>query len=221
MRRTKDLFFENWYLKLFSLALATGLWALLAQESQSEVFFDVPVEYQNVPASTEVISDNAKTVEVRLRGPSSLIREIAAKDISTIIDLKQTPLDGETIVPLNAQHVHVPFGVEVLRVTPARVRVSLEPTVAKRLHITPVPSRIPPGFEVDSIAVIPDSVKVEGPASRILMLTSVMTTPINLSGLSSKRTTLSQTTDLDVQDPLVRFPEATPIRVEVKIRRKQ
>jgi len=70
MRHLKEMVLENWYLKLFSLVIAAALWALIAQESLSEIFFDVPVEYQNVPPRTEVIGDTAKTVQVRLRGPS-------------------------------------------------------------------------------------------------------------------------------------------------------
>ena len=50
MRQIRELLFKNWHLKLFSLVLATALWAVIAQESTSEIFFDVPVEYQNVPA---------------------------------------------------------------------------------------------------------------------------------------------------------------------------
>ena len=66
MRHLKEMILENWYLKLFSLVIAAALWALIAQESLSEIFFDVPVEYQNVPPRTEVIGDTAKTVQVRL-----------------------------------------------------------------------------------------------------------------------------------------------------------
>jgi YbbR domain-containing protein len=216
--RLKELIFRNWYLKLFSLILATALWSLIAQESTSEILFEVPVEYQNVPAATEVIGDTAKTVEVRLRGPSTLIREVAAKDISTVIDLGQTPLNGETTVPLNAQHVHAPFGVEVVRVTPSRVRVSLEPTVSMQLHVLPATTgHVSQGYEVMAILVKPETVKAEGPASHVNALMSVTTTPIDLS---NKKTTIIQTVDLDLPDPLVRFPETTPIRVEVKIRKK-
>jgi YbbR domain-containing protein len=219
MRHLKELIFKNWYLKLFSLILATALWSLIAQESTSEILFEVPVEYQNVPAATEVIGDAAKSVEVRLRGPSTLIREVTAKDISTVIDLGQTPLNGETTVPLNAQHVHTPFGVEVVRVTPSRVRVSLEPTVSRTLRVLPATTgHVSQGYEVMATLVKPETVRAEGPASHVNALTSVVTTPIDLS---NKNTTIIQTVDLDLQDPLVRFPETTPIRVEVKIRKRQ
>jgi len=218
MPHYKELLFNNWHLKLFSLVLATALWALIAQESTSEIFFDVPVEYQNVPPDTEVIGDAAKMVEVRLRGPSTLIREISAKDISTVIDLDQMPLNGETTVPLNAQHVHTPFGVEVVRVTPSRVRVSLEPTVSAMLHVLPATmGHVAPGYQVDAILVKPDRVKAEGPASHVRALESVMTTEIDLT---NRKSTIIQTVDLDLADSLVRFTETTPIRVEVKIRRK-
>jgi YbbR domain-containing protein len=217
-RQLRELILTNWHLKIFSLILATALWAVLAQESTSEIIFDVPVEYQNVPPETEVIGDAAKKVEVRLRGPSSLIREVSAKDISTVIDLDQMPLNGDTTVPLNAQHVHAPFGVEVVRVTPPRVRVSLEPTDSKMLVVHPATmGRVAPGYQVDAILVKPDQVRAEGPASHIRALDGVMTTEIDLTG---KKSTMIQTVDLDLADPLVRFPETTPIRVEVKIRRK-
>ena len=217
-RQFRELLFTNWHLKIFSLILATALWAVIAEESTSDIIFDVPVEYQNVPPATEVIGDAAKRVEVRLRGPSSLIREISEKDISTVIDLDQMPLNAESTVPLNAQHVHAPFGVEVVRVTPSRVRVSLEPTELKWLHVLPATmGHVAQGYEVDAILVKPDRVKAEGPASHVRALNTVMTTEIDLTG---KKSTIIQTVDLDLPDTLVRFPETTPIRVEVKIRRK-
>jgi YbbR domain-containing protein len=73
------------------------------------------------------------------------------------------------------------------------------------------------GYEVDAIVVKPDWVKAEGPASHVRLLESVKTIEIDLT---DKKSTIIQTVDLDLPDTLVRFPETTPIRVEVKIRRK-
>jgi hypothetical protein len=73
------------------------------------------------------------------------------------------------------------------------------------------------GYEVDAILVKPDQVRAEGPASHVRVLVAVRTTQIDLT---DKKSTIIQTVDLDLADTLVRFPETTPIRVEVKIRRK-
>jgi len=218
MWHLKDIVLENWHLKVFSLVLATGLWALIARESTSEIFFEVPVQYQNVPPNTEVIGDTAKMVQVRLRGPSTLMREITAKDISTVVDLGQMPQNGEKYLPLSPQHVHTPFGVEVLRVTPTRVQVSVETTATVSLRVVPNTSGRPaPGYEVVSTAAKPPSIKAEGPSSHVRTLGNVTTTAIDLT---NRKETFTQTVDLDLPDSLVRFPEATPVRVEVKIRKK-
>jgi hypothetical protein len=44
---------RNWHLKLFSLVLATVLWAGVASEPSSEIPIFVPIEYQNIPLQTE------------------------------------------------------------------------------------------------------------------------------------------------------------------------
>src|SRR5213593_1550961 len=120
MHWLQHLVFHNWRLKLFSLVIATMLWAATARESTSEIGVNVPLEYQNVPPNTEVISDTTNTVEVRLRGPSTLIREISPQDISTTIDMGKMTLGSEKILELTAQQVRAPFGVEVVGVNPAR-----------------------------------------------------------------------------------------------------
>jgi YbbR domain-containing protein len=164
------------------------------------------------------MAETAKVVEVRLRGPSTLIREISAKDISTVIDLSQIPVNGDATLHLNAQHVRTPFGVEVVRVNPSQVRISLEPTDSAYPRVIPMTvGHVASGYEVMAILVKPDRVKAEGPASHVRMLESVMTSPISLTGM--KNTTI-KSVELDLPDSLVRFPETTPIRVEIKIRKK-
>ena len=218
MRWLKHFFIHNWRLKLLALLMAVMLWAATARESTSEIGVDVPLEYQNVPAKTEVISDTTNTVEVRLRGPTTLIKEISSQDISTTIDMANMPLGNEKIVPLTKDHVRAPFGVDVVGVNPARVRVTLEPTVSTRLKILPAVTGAPAeGYTIESISVNPDYVKVEGPANRVKLVESVLTTPVDVSG---KRDTVRQIVDLNIQDPRLRAPLLQPVHVEVQIVRK-
>src|SRR5262245_14883063 len=171
MHWLKHLVIHNWRLKLAALFMAVILWAATARESTSEIGVDVPLEYQNVPANAEVISDTTNTVEVRLRGPSTLIKEISPQDISTTIDMGKIEKGQEKIVPLTNAHVHAPFGVDVVGVNPARVRVTLEPRVSTHLRVVPAVTGMPgEGYRVEAVSVTPDSVKVEGPASRVRLL---------------------------------------------------
>src|SRR5262249_61710627 len=110
---------HNWYLKVISLALAAMFWALVATETSSEIGLEVPLEYRNIPPQLEITGDMTNTVQVRLRGASNVIKEITARDVSTIIDLSKM-LRGEKIIPLSPQNVQDPFSAERIRVMPSQ-----------------------------------------------------------------------------------------------------
>jgi len=211
----RRLIFHNWHLKLFSLLLAIMLWMTIARESTSEIAIEVPLEYQNVPPNTEVISETTNNVEVRLRGPSTLIKEISPRDVSTAVDLGGLSQHSEKILPLTSRHVRAPFGVDVVGVIPARIHVTLEERISAELPIVPTTMGKPAeGFDIDKISSFPDVVRVEGPASRVRLLKEARTTPVDVTG---KHDTVRQNVDLDIPDPLVRVLQSEPVRVDVHI----
>jgi YbbR domain-containing protein len=213
----KDLLLRNWHLKLISLALATALWAQVARTPTSEIGVSVLLEYQNFPPKTEVYGDTTNRVEVRLRGPSSLLRSVAAEDVSLSVDMGSMVMGQEKILPLTPDLVHAPFGVEVVRVSPARVRLTVEPTVEKTVRVLPILSGAPKqGFEAENTTITPGTVGIEGPESHVQGITAIETTPISLKGRSA---TFTETVDLDIQDPVIRIPKATSVKAEIKIRK--
>jgi YbbR domain-containing protein len=122
---------------------------------------------------------------------------------------------SEKIVTLTKDQVRAPFGVDVVAVNPARVRVTLEPTVSSRLKIIPSVTGAPAeGFRVEAVSVTPDFVKVEGPANRVRLMENVQTTPVDISG---KQQNVRQTVDLNVLDPRIRVSQPQPVHVEVRI----
>ena len=213
----KDLLLHNWHLKLIALGLATALWAQVARTPASETVVSVPLEYQNIPPKTEVYGDKTNLVEVRLRGPSSLLRSVSGQDVSLVIDVRSLTMGQEKILRLTPDLVHAPFGVEVVRVNPAFVHLTVEPTVRKTVHALPNLMGLPKaGFEVESTTITPETVDIEGPESHVRAVNSISTTPVNLT---EKSAAFTETVDLDIQDPVVRIPEATSVRVEIKIKR--
>ena len=213
----KDLLRHNWHLKLISLALATALWAQVARTPTSETGVSVPLEYQNIPPKTEIYGDATNRAEVRLRGPSSLLRAVSAQDVSLSIDMRNMAMGQQKVLPLTPDLVHAPFGVEVVRVNPARVRLTVEPTTGKTVRVLPILNGSPkPGFEVEETVFTPSMVDIEGPESHVRGVNTISTTPITLK---DKTATFTATVDLDIQDPVVRVPKATSVRVEIRIRR--
>src|SRR4030095_12231103 len=193
----KDLLLRNWHLKLISLLLATILWAEVARIPTSEIALSVPLEIQNIPRGTEVYGDTTDPVEVRLRGPSSLVRAVTAQDLSLAIDMNGITMGQGKILPLSPELVRAPVGVEVVQVIPARVRVNIEPKATLIVRIYPRLAGSPAaGFAVEKAVVTPESVEIEGPASHVMKIESLETTDINVSG---RQGTFTQNQELHVE----------------------
>jgi YbbR domain-containing protein len=214
----KDLLLHNWHLKLISLVLATVLWAEVARTPTSEIGLSVSLEYQNIPPQTEVFGDTTDRVEVRLRGPSSLVRTLSPQDLSLSIDMNGMPTGQERILPLSPELVRAPVGVEVVRVIPARVKLNIEPTLRLPVRIYPRFVGSPaPGYEIEKSVVTPETVDIEGPSSHVKRMETIDTADIDVGG---RQSTFRETVELDIEDPIVRLPNVGPIAVEVRIRRK-
>jgi YbbR domain-containing protein len=217
MQSLRHLVTHNWHFKIVSLVLATMLWMAVANQASSEIGLEVPLEYRNIPAQLEITGDMTNTVQVRLRGSSNIIKDISAKDVSTIIDLSKMRL-GDKIIPLSPQNVQAPFGAEVIRVNPSSVRFNLERTITKTIPVTANIGQLPDGYEVARVLITPGTVDVEGPESRVNALTQITTVPIRLD---RKQSPVEQAADLDVPDPQVRLQHPSPVSVRVELRRKR
>jgi len=211
----KDLLLHNWHLKLISLALATVLWAQVARTPTSEIALLVLPQIQNIPAQAEAYGDTADRVEVRLRGPSSVIRTLSSQDVSLAIDVTGMAVGQEKILPLTPEMVDKPFGIEVVRVIPARVRLTVEPTITRRVRVVPEVTDVPAaGFEIEKAVLTPDTVEIEGPESHVLRVESV---PASVN-VRARREPFKETVDPDISDPLLRIPKPAAITAEVRIR---
>jgi YbbR domain-containing protein len=210
----KDLLLHNWHLKLISLVLATALWAQVARTPTSEIGLSVSVEYQNIPNQTEVFGEATDRVEVRLRGPSPLLRTLSSQDVSLSIDMNGMVMGQERILPLTPELVRAPFGVEVVRVIPARARLTVEPTARRLVRIVPTLNGVPAGVEIEKTMLTPDAIEIEGPESHVRAVEAIPTT-VNVRG---RRSTFREAAELDISDPLIRIPKPAAVSVEVRIR---
>ncbi|MFZ0299476.1 MAG: CdaR family protein [Candidatus Sulfotelmatobacter sp.] len=117
---------HNFWLKVLSLVLATGLWLAIAPDQQpAEVTLRVPIEFRHVPPQLEIDSVTAPEAQVRVRGPERMIRELRPTDIHADLDLKDAE-PGQHTFPLTAQQIHLPRDLAVVQVVPVRVTLSIE-----------------------------------------------------------------------------------------------
>jgi len=211
----RSFFTENLGLKLLSLVLAVLVWFAIAGETASEMGLRVPLELQNVPRDLELMGDAVDAVEVRVRATAGIIHALNPGDVAAQIDLAGS-VEGERIVHLTADSIRVPFGVKVVKVSPAMLTLRLERTLQKVVPVRPrLVGQPAAGFEVAEVTSEPPEVRVSGPKSRVDEIDSAFTEPLPLD---AARDSVSDVVRIGLQDPLLRIQGSSEVRVTARIR---
>jgi YbbR domain-containing protein len=202
-------------LRLASLALAVGLWFVIAGKQTAERGLAVPVELRNVPRDLELTGDPVNTVDVRVRASPGLINSLDSGRILATIDLAGAE-EGERIVQLTPDQIRVPFGFRVVKITPALLTLNLERTERKTVPVRPrLIGRPAPGFEVAEVSSDPVLVTVVGPRSRVREIESAFTEPVSVEGAGQ---TVEEPVNVGLEDPLLRLEGGSQVQVTARVR---
>jgi len=206
--------FRNPGLKIMAVLLATALWFTVAGEQNVERTLRVPLEFRNKPVDLEILGDPPTTVDVRVLGSSALLSRLGPGEVVAMADLTAAR-PGSRLFHMRTAEVRVPFGVEVLQLTPATIALELEKSARRRVPIVPAVEGNPaPGFVPGKVTSQPATVEVEGPESHIKDLTSATTEPVSIAG---QRDSATDTVTVGVPDAAVRLvePRSANVRVEI------
>ena len=205
---------ENLGLKILSVLLGITLWYVVAREQGAEFAFSIPLELRELPEGMEVVKESVQQVDVRLRGPSEILRGLTPQDLSVGVDLSDAE-PGERVAYLTPDDVDVPFGARAIRVTPASVQIELDATLERTVNVIPRVSGAPAeGFELAGIELSPQQITVVGPASQVRSLEQITTAPVSAEGL---RQPYSSSVRLEL-DPLVRLDRESSVELTLDVR---
>ena len=206
--------FHNFGLKLLSLGIAVLLWLGVTRDPAAEVVVTVPLEFHNAPDQLEISSENIPQVQVRVRGPVRLVRELAPAEIHAVIDLTGAS-PGERTYDLSPRRIRVPDDVEVVQVVPSMVRISFDIRASRQVEVRPrVMGTFASGYRIARILASPSMVTIVGPAKHVEEVEAAITDPVDASGVVDRATF---TTHPYVTDPLVHLADPSPVRVTVQM----
>ena len=201
-------------LKLFSIALAVVLWLAVSGEPIAERGMRIPLAFENLPASMEILGDPPRNVDVRLRGSSGTLRRLDARDLVAIVDLESEHA-GARMFDMTVDRVRAPLGIEVTQVVPSTIALTLDASGSRVVPIVPEIRGAPAaGFVAGVVGVEPATVQVVGPESRLRDLTEAMTEPIDVTGVS---TPLRRMVTVGVDDPSLRLATPGAARVTIAV----
>ncbi len=177
----QNILFDNWGIKLVSLALSLSLWFYVTSKGKTEMTLTVPLELRSIPQNMVVVGDVAGSLEVRLQGQERVLRDITTgKKVVGILDLSTTKV-GENTVRISPDDIARPADVTVTHMSRSELKVKLEPLVRKTFRLKPVLHGAPAaGHRLAKIVVIPPRITVEGPENLMKALSQLQTMPIDI-----------------------------------------
>lgn len=208
---------RNWFVRrnigyrLLALLLAILLWYFVTGQRDPIVdrTFTRPVEGRFL-STQMVLTSTLPEVKVTVRGLHSLIQAMSEDDIDAYIDLSGRS-DGVSFVPVR---VKVPSGIQLVKVEPDTIRVSLDYLEEKRVPVRVSATGEPaPGFTLLTPEVTPDHVVIRGPG-RVLSGIQDVRASLNVTGA---RESVSQKVRLRVAQKSDRQLEIRPDTVEVTV----
>jgi YbbR domain-containing protein len=190
MKRRPDFAFlsKHWLLKLLSLIIGASLWYFVVGQDQVDMIVTIPLELHNLPADLVIANQYKKDIEVAIRGPRRVIREMRQQNISRPVDLSKAA-PGAMVVKNDSDSIPFPQSITVQRVQPANITLLVDRLVHKDFTISPVTKGKPAaGFIVENITLNPPRITVTGPQTVLDRETALKTSTINLDALDRSTT---------------------------------
>jgi YbbR domain-containing protein len=126
----RNLVLEDFWLKLFSLVLATLIWLTVTFASQKEawtdqrVFSNLPVTILSAAEDVHNFKVTPREVEVTVQGDPKTMQNLQSKDIRAIVDLTGVTAARDLRKRIE---VSVPAGITHMHVVPEEVQVVFPP----------------------------------------------------------------------------------------------
>ena len=214
-RWLRELFFEEWTLKLIALVITLALWLGVTSQSAPTIvrLRGVPLSFL-LPADLEISNDPREQVEITLSGERRKLDDLAARNLVVTADVSGYR-EGERVARLNPESItmDLPDGVELVRVEPGTIPLRLERRIERQVdtHVR-IEGRPAEGFEVRGVEVFPKRVTVRGPASRVTRLEQAPTETVSLDD-RRESFTLKQVA-IDIEDEkIVALDSAVEVRI--------
>lgn len=205
---------HNWELKLLAVVIAAIVWFFVVSADRSQIGFAAPVEYVGLDGSRVVLGTPRETVDVQLEAARWAAARLSPANVRVRVDVSKLG-EGEHMIQVSTEHVDAPPGVQVLRVWPSAVRVTLASAAVKMVRVVPQIRGTPAAeHALGRVAVEPQIVEVKGPRTTIEERTTVDTAPVDVTGI---RQSITQSVGLLLPDSVYATTQRT-VQVTVEIR---
>jgi len=166
--------------KISALVLAFLLWFFVTnlQNPTVDKTVPVPLTYNGLRQGL-VAGEKPNSIDIKIKGPSSVVNPLAPKDIKAIVDLSQAKM-GESSYPVQ---VTLPSGVELVSIRPAAsITLHIDAITELQLAVNvKTINAVAPGYSSYDPVVTPSRVVVRG-AQQLLASLEFAQVTLDLNG---------------------------------------
>ena len=211
------IFESNTVLKISSVLIAAALWFFVNSRGVSEITIAVPIEIKSLPDGYEIVTSKTKEVNLGLKGHERLIKTLRVQNLGVYLDLSE-PKEGWETYYVNKESIVVPPSIEVTKIDPSVVKIRVAQTIEKnvpvKVDIKGTPKK---GYEISSVDITPQSVRIIGAKNLINSLKRMKTEPVSVEG---KDAPVKESVKILTNGKNVRLSDDT-VKVNVTIIRRE
>ena len=178
----------NWQQKLVAFICSLLLFFVVSADRNMTASFDkIPVSFKMPDGYVTVDGAKETTVDVKVYGRASHLRDISRDDIG-VITLTPPAREGNVQVTLLDSMISLPDGVRIEKFTPEFIGFNLEPVEFRTVAVSmdhAFTGEVAPGFQVGEVVVEPAEIEINGPKSAIAATSQLYIESIDLTGKTS------------------------------------
>lgn len=179
-------FFKNFGKKALAVLIAVILWFVANVEFDVEKSIDVKIKYAELDPELIITNNPPEEINLRLRGPRSLLSSISNTNIVINLDLANIT-SGVSKFEIQESQINLPREVDIAAISPAQVTLNVDEKMTKTVRVEPNISLPDKGYRiVEEPVVNPNRVKISGPRIIVSELDKMETNPISIAGEKSK-----------------------------------
>ncbi len=176
----RDSLTRNTGFKVLSVIFAFAGWAWVQGEQVVEQKARVRLEWV-IPEELSLLDTLPDSLSVTASGSQVFVRNLRRADLELQVDLSDATPGVQSVEFEDRFIENLPQNVNVVGLSPARVEFELDEKVTKQVKLEASLSGAPkPGLRLVGMELEPSTVLLEGPASVLVGVTEIPTSPIDI-----------------------------------------
>jgi YbbR domain-containing protein len=194
------------------VATAAAVWLPGALPGEKALM--IPVEPTALPPGLTLAAPLRKNIEIRVRGPKSVVTALSDQNIVYSLDLFRVR-NGIQTIKLQQEAVSLPAKVSVDTFSPSFLTVRIVQRMEKRVPVViNLVGRPAAGLKLGGSEVMPATAVLSGPGSVLAPLTTIETHPIEIDGATE---TFQRKVPLDLPELVVVDAASKLVTVDIVI----